>query len=612
MKEASHEPSLLQATRRNDKHAAPLVEDIELIVRDPAAAPADHDDSELLAPHAWQMVFMELNATAAQEESKHSCMTVVLEILMRASELDLADGRHQHKPVDVVKDLKAALAAGKDPWKVLQDDHPAMLTSIEEFAASTEADSLDSSMVLTSDCLNMINGRNDTAEFSNASNIVEGDMLAPNADEAKLIQAMAGQGARFSPNLWSNPGRIPYCFSNTLAASARQAVKDAVAHYKEMVPCIGFVEIGVADESGEWCTEKPAIFITGRQSGCFASLGANNPDWYSTTCNLQANGCDTMGIAVHEIGHNLGMFHEQSRSDYAKYIKILWDNIQPNRRSQYDMSVNADTSVPYDYMSVMHYSDTSFGITKNGVKQKTMEKLTPSSRKMGNRMGLTHADAVQVAKMYGCAAPQDFKLCEGTSGCTKGACICHQNPAKKEIIKTTSSDGCNRCESKCPTYPSGTPSECGCASGYEKGSFSSGGGTYYYCKSSSSSSPRRRSSSPRPSPRSSSPRPPPPPSSPRPSPPPRSPRPSPPPSCPNYPSGTSNQRCMCGSGSTKVHFRSGGRYYYSCKAAHRSETSACRDSKSFCGSYKAYCVGYKFTGLGPVNQVCKKTCDNCD
>ena len=39
------------------------------------------------------------------------------------------------------------------------------------------------------------------------------------------------------------------------------------------------------------------------------------------------NGCEHHGIAMHEIMHALGFFHEQSRRDRDNYIKVHFENI---------------------------------------------------------------------------------------------------------------------------------------------------------------------------------------------------------------------------------------------------------------------------------------------
>ena len=112
--------------------------------------------------------------------------------------------------------------------------------------------------------------------------------------------------------------------------------------------------------------------------------------------------CDNKGMVIHELCHSLGFWHEQSRPDRRRYVRILWNNIIPEKRinfARHTSTMIDSLDVGYDLDSIMHYDLKAFSV--NG--QPTMQVLNSSYRgKVGQRSGLSVKDARQLNIMYQC------------------------------------------------------------------------------------------------------------------------------------------------------------------------------------------------------------------
>jgi hypothetical protein len=115
----------------------------------------------------------------------------------------------------------------------------------------------------------------------------------------------------------------------------------------------------------------------------------------------------TVGNAIHEIGHTVGLWHEQSREDRDLFVTINWQNIQAGMAAQFNQHItDGDDLGAYDYGSIMHYPRTAF--SANG--QDTITPTNPTAQ-IGQRNGLSAGDIAAVAAMYpGCTSIRPKKI----------------------------------------------------------------------------------------------------------------------------------------------------------------------------------------------------------
>ena len=87
-----------------------------------------------------------------------------------------------------------------------------------------------------------------------------------------------------------------------------------------------------------------------------------------TLASSNDNYCTT-GATIHEIGHAVGLFHEQSRMDRDNFITIHYDNIKPGKEHNFmtygeRKMDGAELTEQLDFESIMMYGSHDF--SKNG------------------------------------------------------------------------------------------------------------------------------------------------------------------------------------------------------------------------------------------------------
>lgn len=182
-------------------------------------------------------------------------------------------------------------------------------------------------------------------------------------------------------------GVVPYKIAGSFAGKCEYAILEAMSIWQERTK-IKFVEVTEENSNlySDYLNFTPSSSTT---SSSFVGRQGGKQDIRIGT------GCALMTIA-HEIGHALGLWHEQSRADRDEYVKIIWENIDENHRFNFNQHLNDGMDYgAYDYNSIMHYGFYAF--SKNG--KKTIIPLVENA-KIGQRQYLSDKDIAAINAFY--------------------------------------------------------------------------------------------------------------------------------------------------------------------------------------------------------------------
>ncbi|CAL1266939.1 unnamed protein product [Larinioides sclopetarius] len=135
-------------------------------------------------------------------------------------------------------------------------------------------------------------------------------------------------------------------------------------------------------------------------NGCWSAIGRNGGMQQLSL----GDGCGYVGLAVHELGHAIGLIHEHQRSDRDNYITVYKNNVVPDQLHNFNKVYpqNEILYTRYDYNSIMHYGNFAFSrapnqwptmVAKNG--QRLYEPY--------EKPGFDQSDIYNINKLYQCA-----------------------------------------------------------------------------------------------------------------------------------------------------------------------------------------------------------------
>ena len=181
---------------------------------------------------------------------------------------------------------------------------------------------------------------------------------------------------------WPN-AVVPYEVAPNLPDQHR--VTDAIAHWEAKTK-VRFVPRSSAN-AGQY----PNYLYFRSASGCWSHAGMQGG---RQGVGL-ANGCST-GNTIHEIGHALGLWHEQSRENRDNHLQIHYENIDRKKHHNFNQHISdGDDIGKHDFDSIMHYG--AYAFSKNG---KPTITTNPPGIRIGQRNGLSEGDVAAIEAIY--------------------------------------------------------------------------------------------------------------------------------------------------------------------------------------------------------------------
>jgi len=226
-----------------------------------------------------------------------------------------------------------------------------------------------------------------TYAVKNGKAIFQGDIILEKVEHLDPQRVLPSFSVDYAQYLWLKVGsqyQIPYVIAS--GSGDVTNLNSAISQFNGTFSNIQFVAYTTQTDYVNFYF-NPSDF----SGECEAVVGRAGGEQ-----QVGGSGSCTVATILHEMGHTVGLWHEQSRPDRDTYVSVNYNNLIKGSISNFNQIYdNAQETTLFDYASIMEYP--AFSFSRNGGP--AIESI-PAGIPLSNQTGYTAADIDGIERLY--------------------------------------------------------------------------------------------------------------------------------------------------------------------------------------------------------------------